>query len=171
MGVSLTKGGTFALTKYAGAAGLRAVYVGFGWDAHSTDGVELNCDAVAIGVKADGSVLSDMHVVFYGNLASPEGAIQQTGEHHKVGCDNERITLNLATVPAEVDKVVFAVAVWRADQHSETFGQVRNAFIRRRPRADGPHPCRVWAGTAQLGSPGTGRRRIDWGLPWTIQRK
>jgi len=130
VGVSLTKGGTFSLTKQAGAAGVDAVNVGLGWDAHSTDGADFDLDACAIGVKADGKVLSDKYFVFYLNLASPEGAIRQTGEHHKGACDKERITLNLAAVPAEVDKVVFAVAVWGAVQHSQTFGQVRNAFIR-----------------------------------------
>jgi TerD domain len=72
VGVTLTKGGTFALTKQVGAAGLDAVNVGLGWDAHSTDGTDFDLDACAIGVKADGKVLSDKHFVFYLNLASPE---------------------------------------------------------------------------------------------------
>jgi tellurium resistance protein TerD len=40
------------------------------------------------------------------------------------------IKVNLAAVPAEVDKIVFAVSIYDAETRSQSFGQVRNAFIR-----------------------------------------
>jgi tellurium resistance protein TerD len=33
-------------------------------------------------------------------------------------------------VPAEVDKIVFAVSIYDAEARRQSFGQVRNAFIR-----------------------------------------
>jgi tellurium resistance protein TerD len=33
-------------------------------------------------------------------------------------------------VPQDVDKIVFPVSIYEADQRSQSFGQVRNAFIR-----------------------------------------
>lgn len=144
MGVNLTKGGNVSLTKQAGAAGLRAVTVGLGWDARSTDGADFDLDASAIGVKADGKVLSDKHFVFYGNLASPEGAIQHTGDNltGEGEGDDENINLNLSVVPAEVDRVVFPVSIYEADQRAQSFGQVRNAFIRVLNQANGEELAR-----------------------------
>jgi tellurium resistance protein TerD len=46
------------------------------------------------------------------------------------------IKVNLASVPAEVDKVVFPVSIYDADSRGQSFGQVRNAFIRVVNQAD-----------------------------------
>jgi len=40
-------------------------------------------------------------------------------------------------VPAECDKIVFAVSIYDAEARSQSFGQVRNAFIRVVNRAGG----------------------------------
>jgi len=132
VGVSLTKGGNVSLTKQAGAAGLSTVNIGLGWDARSTDGAEFDLDASAIGVKADGKVLSDKHFVFYGNLTSPESGIVHNGDNltGEGDGDDETITVNLAAVPADIDKIVFPVSIYEAEQRTQSFGQVRNAFIR-----------------------------------------
>ena len=132
MGVSLTKGGNVSLTKQAGPAGLTAVAVGLGWDVRTTTGTDFDLDASAIGVKADGKVMSDQHFVFYGNLKSPEGSIEHTGDNltGEGEGDDETIKVNLAAVPTDVDKIVFPVSIYEAEQRSQSFGQVRNASIR-----------------------------------------
>ena len=38
--------------------------------------------------------------------------------------------MNLAAVPAEIDKIVFIVSIYEADSRGQSFGQVRNAYIR-----------------------------------------
>lgn len=132
MSVSLTKGGNVSLTKQAGSAGLSAVTVGLGWDVRTTTGTEFDLDASALLVRADGKVLSDQHFVFYGNLKSPEGAVEHTGDNltGEGEGDDEQINVTLGTVPADVDKIVFPVSIYEADARSQSFGQVRNAFIR-----------------------------------------
>ncbi len=132
MGVSLSKGGNVSLTKQAGPAGLTAVTVGLGWDVRTTTGTDFDLDASALGVKADGRVASDQHFVFYGNLVSPDGTIEHTGDNltGEGEGDDEQIKVDLAKVPAEVDKIVFPVSIYEAEQRSQSFGQVRNAFIR-----------------------------------------
>jgi tellurium resistance protein TerD len=132
VGVSLSKGGNVSLTKQAGPAGLTAVTVGLGWDLRTTTGTDFDLDASALGVKSDGRVLSDQHFVFYGNLVSPDGAIEHTGDNltGEGEGDDEQIKVNLSSVPVEVDKVVFPVSIYDADSRSQSFGQVRNAFIR-----------------------------------------
>lgn len=132
MGVSLSKGGNVSLTKEAGAAGLNAVTVGLGWDARSTTGAEFDLDASALGVGASGKVISDQHFVFFNNLKSPDGTIEHTGDNltGEGDGDDEQIKVAVATVPADVDKVVFVVSIYDAESRQQNFGQVRNAYIR-----------------------------------------
>jgi tellurium resistance protein TerD len=128
--VSLSKGGNVSLTKEA--PGLTAVTVGLGWDARTTDGQDFDLDASAIACNATGSVVSDSYFIFFNNLTSPDGSIQHTGDNltGEGEGDDEQINVNLATVPAEIDKVVFLVSIYDADNRKQSFGQVRNAFIR-----------------------------------------
>ena len=44
--------------------------------------------------------------------------------------DDEQITIELAKVPAEVEKISFAVTIYDAQVRKQNFGQVSNAFIR-----------------------------------------
>ncbi|WPF81986.1 TerD family protein [Sanguibacter sp. 4.1] len=130
MGVSLSKGGNVSLTKEA--PGLTAVTVGLGWDARSTTGTDFDLDASAIMAGASGKVLSDGHFVFFNNLKSVDGSVEHTGDNltGEGDGDDEQITVNLAAVPPEVDKIVFPVSIYDAAARSQSFGQVRNAFIR-----------------------------------------
>ncbi|MGZ4574927.1 MAG: TerD family protein [Mycobacteriaceae bacterium] len=132
MGVSLSKGGNVSLTKEAGSAGLAAVTVGLGWDVRTTTGTDFDLDASAIACGADGKVASDKHFVFFNNLTSPDGSIQHTGDN--LTCegegDDEAIKVNVASVPAEIDKIVFPVSIYDGENRSQNFGQVSNAFIR-----------------------------------------
>jgi tellurium resistance protein TerD len=134
--VNLTKGGNVSLTK--AAPGLTAVVVGLGWDARTTDGRAFDLDASAIVCNADGRVVSDKHFIFYNNLTSPEGAVQHTGDNRtgEGGGDDEQVKVNLAGLPADAARVVFAVSIYEADNAAQTFGQVRNAFIRVVNQAD-----------------------------------
>ncbi|PZS12337.1 MAG: chemical-damaging agent resistance protein C [Pseudonocardiales bacterium] len=136
MSVSLTKGGNVSLTKEA--PGLSAVTVGLGWDARTTDGQAFDLDASAIVCGADGKVFSDKHFVFFNNLSSPEGAVVHSGDNltGEGAGDDEQVKVNLAGLPAEVDKIVFPVSIYNADVGSQSFGQVRNAFIRVVNQAD-----------------------------------
>jgi tellurium resistance protein TerD len=128
--VSLTKGGNVSLTKEA--PGLSAVTVGLGWDARTTDGQEFDLDASAIVCGADGKVVSDKHFIFFNNLSSPDGAVTHTGDNltGEGAGDDEQIKVNLAGLTADVDKIVFPVSIYNAEAGGQSFGQVRNAFIR-----------------------------------------
>jgi len=132
MGISLTKGGNVSLTKEAGPGGLSSITVGVGWDVRTTTGTEFDLDASAIAVDANGKVLSDKHFIFFGNLTSPDGSIAHTGDNltGEGDGDDEQINVQLSSLPGEVDKIVFPVSIYDADQRTQSFGQVRNAFIR-----------------------------------------
>ncbi|OAA20577.1 tellurium resistance protein TerD [Frankia sp. EI5c] len=130
MGVSLSKGGNVSLTKEA--PGLTNIVVGLGWDVRTTTGDDFDLDASAIACRADGKVVSDGHFIFFNNLKSPEGAIEHQGDNltGEGEGDDEKINVDLAGLPAEIDKIVFPVSIYDAEKRSQSFGQVRNAFIR-----------------------------------------
>ena len=130
MGVSLSKGGNVSLTKEA--PGLTAVVVGLGWDVRSTTGTDFDLDASAIMTGADGKVLSDAHFIFFNNLKSPDGSVEHTGDNltGEGEGDDEQVKVDLAAVPQECAKIVFPVSIYEADSRGQSFGQVRNAFIR-----------------------------------------
>jgi tellurium resistance protein TerD len=134
--VNLTKGGNVSLTKQA--PGLTAVVVGLGWDARTTDGKSFDLDASAIVCNADGKVLTDKHFVFFNNLTTPDGAVQHSGDNltGEGGGDDEQVKVNLAGLPPEAARIVFPVSIYEADTAGQTFGQVRNAFIRVFNQAD-----------------------------------
>ncbi|MDT4920162.1 MAG: tellurium resistance protein TerD [Pseudonocardiales bacterium] len=130
MSVSLSKGGNVSLSKEA--PGLRAVLVGLGWDVRTTTGADFDLDASALILGTEGKILSDAHFIFFNNLKSPDGSVEHTGDNltGEGEGDDEVIKVNLAGVPAEVDKIAVAVSIYDAEPRGQSFGQVRNAFIR-----------------------------------------
>jgi tellurium resistance protein TerD len=140
--VSLTKGGNVSLTKEA--PGLTNVIVGLGWDVRTTTGTDFDLDSSAIVIGADGKVVSDKHFIFFNNLTSPDGTIEHTGDNltGEGAGDDEQIKVNLAGMAPEIDKIVFPVSIYDADSRSQSFGQVRNAFIRVMNEAGGSEIAR-----------------------------
>ncbi|MBW1600938.1 TerD family protein [Streptomyces sp. JJ66] len=137
MGVSLSKGGNVSLTKEA--PNLTAVLVGLGWDARTTTGADFDLDASALLTTSQGKVLSDEHFVFFNNLTSPDGSVEHTGDNltGEGEGDDEAIKVNLVSVPADVEKIVFPVSIYEAETRQQSFGQVRNAYIRVVDQSDG----------------------------------
>ncbi|MGY1435572.1 MULTISPECIES: TerD family protein [Streptomyces] len=136
MGVSLSKGGNVSLTKEA--PNLTAVIVGLGWDARTTTGADFDLDASALLTNPEGKVGNDQNFVFFNNLKSPDGSVEHTGDNltGEGEGDDEVIKVNLAGVPADVDKIVFPVSIYEAESRQQSFGQVRNAYIRVVNQAD-----------------------------------
>jgi tellurium resistance protein TerD len=130
VGVSLSKGGNVSLSKEA--PGLTNIVVGLGWDARTTTGTDFDLDASAIGCGADGRVLNDQYFVFFNNLRSPDGAIEHQGDNitGEGEGDDEQVKVSLSSLPPQVDKIVFPVSIYDAEVRQQSFGQVRNAFIR-----------------------------------------
>ena len=130
MGVNLTKGGNVSLTK--AAPGLTAVRLGLGWDARTTDGATFDLDSSALGLGADGRIVSNDYFVFYNNRRSPDGAVEHGGDNltGEGAGDDEVITVDVSAVPPSIDRIAVAVSIYEADSKGLSFGQVRNAYIR-----------------------------------------
>ncbi|GAB3077225.1 TerD family protein [Nocardioides zeae] len=142
MGVSLSKGGNVSLSKEA--PGLTAIDIGLGWDVNTFSGGDFDLDASAILLGASGKVVSDQHFVFFNNLKSPDGSIEHAGDNTtgEGDGDDEVIKANLASVPAEIERIVVAVSIYDAETRSQNFGAVRNAFIRVVNQANGSEIAR-----------------------------
>lgn len=130
MGVSLSKGGNVSLTK--ADAGLKVVMAGLGWDQRVTDGSAFDLDASVFMVGDDGKVLSDASFIFYGNKASTCGSVEHQGDNRtgEGAGDDEQVKIDLAKVPANVKKMVFAVTIHEAEARKQNFGMVSNGYIR-----------------------------------------
>lgn len=142
MGVSLTKGGNVSLTK--AAPHLTAVSVGLGWDVRTTTGSDFDLDASAIATGDNGKALSAGHFVFFNNLRSPDGSIEHLGDNltGEGEGDDEVINVDLGAIPPTVTNIFFPVSIYDGDARGQTFGQVRNAFIRIVDRFNGSELAR-----------------------------
>ena len=130
MGVSLSKGGNVSLTK--AAPNLGAIAVGLGWDVRSTAGDDFDLDASALALGENHKILSDEWFVFFNNLKSPDGSIEHQGDNltGEGEGDDEVINIDLKAVPQQAVSIVVTVSIYDAESRRQSFGQVRNAYIR-----------------------------------------
>ena len=130
MAISLQKGGNVNLSKEA--PGITKMIVGLGWDTRATDGAAFDLDGAIFLLGAAGKVRSDADFVFYNNLKSTDGSVVHSGDN-TTGAgegDDETVTIDLANVPADVDKVAICVTIHDAETRKQNFGQVSKAFVR-----------------------------------------
>lgn len=130
MAVNLSKGGKVDLSK--SDPGLNKVLVGLGWDPRVTDGADFDLDASVFMLNAEGQCHSEKHFIFYNNEDSPCGSVHHTGDNRtgEGDGDDEAVQIELSKVPAEIEKLVFAVTIHDAEKLKLNFGQVANSFIR-----------------------------------------
>lgn len=130
MALTLQKGGNLSLSKTDPT--LTNVLIGLGWDPRATDGQDFDLDASAFLLGASGKVRSEADFIFYNQLKSADGSVEHTGDN-RTGAgdgDDEVVKVDLARVPADVDKIMFVVTIHEADARKQNFGQVGGSFIR-----------------------------------------
>ncbi|MBC7805736.1 MAG: TerD family protein [Akkermansiaceae bacterium] len=130
MGVSLQKGGNVSLTK--AEPGLEKIIVGLGWNARATTGDGFDLDASIFLLNESGRVRSDNDFIFFNNKKSADGSVEHLGDN-RTGAgegDDEVIRVDILRVPADVQKIVFAVSIYEAETRRQNFGMISSAFIR-----------------------------------------
>lgn len=114
--------------------GLSKMIVGLGWDPNETTGFDFDLDASAFMIDKNRKIIKEEYFVFYGNLKSPDGALEHTGDDpdgkSSDGDDDEAIIIDLDKVNDKVEEILFVVTIDAADQRKQNFGQVRNSYIR-----------------------------------------
>lgn len=123
MTVEMVPGANAALT--AENPGLTRVVVALGWDVIESHGPEAELVPLTVLCGSDGRALSNEHLVFFNQLVSQDGSVAFADDG-----DAEEIDVDLASVPAEVSKIVFLVYVDPDVRGVGTFASVRSAFIR-----------------------------------------
>ena len=129
-GLTLEKGNNLSLTKTS--PGLTVATVGLGWDPRTTSGEAFDLDASALLIGADGKVRSSADFIFYNQPASADGSVKHLGDNRTGDGegDDEQISVDLNAVGADVERVVIAVSIDKADERRQNFGQVRGAYCR-----------------------------------------
>ncbi|MEE5992198.1 MAG: TerD family protein [Oscillospiraceae bacterium] len=140
MAVNLKKGQKVELKKESGGT-LQRVTVGLGWDeAQAAGGLlglfggrkqDIDCDASAF-VCVNGKIVSKNDIVYFGNLTHKTKAVQHAGDN-LTGAgtgDDEQIFVELSKLPQEYDKIIFVVNIYQARERKQSFGMIRNAYIR-----------------------------------------
>ncbi|AMC35668.1 TerD family protein [Janthinobacterium sp. B9-8] len=130
MAISLQKGGNVNLSKEAPS--LQKLVLGLGWDPRVTDGSAFDLDGSAFMLKADGKVRADSDFIFYNNLKSTDGSVTHAGDNTsgQGDGDDEKIVIDLALVPAEIEKITVGVTIHDAEARKQNFGMVGKAYIR-----------------------------------------
>lgn len=130
MAISLQKGGNINLSKEAPS--LKQLVIGLGWDPRATDGVAFDLDRSAFLLKADGKARCDADFIFYNNLKSTDGSVVHAGDNTSGSGagDDEKLTIDLALVPTEIDKITVGVTIHDAEVRKQNFGMVGKAYIR-----------------------------------------
>ncbi len=137
MAISLQKGQKVSLSKESGG-GLKSVMVGLGWDEaprkkklFGPAPEDIDCDASAF-MLIDNRIQNKEDVIYFGNLKHSSGCVAHMGDN-LTGAgdgDDEQIYVDLASMPAEYNKIVIVVNIFQARLRQQHFGMIQNAFIR-----------------------------------------
>ena len=131
MAISLSKGQKVDLTKTN--PGLTKVIVGLGWDTNKYDGgKDFDLDTSVFLLGENGKVGLDSDFVFYNNTTGGNGSVVHTGDNRtgEGSGDDEQISVELAKVPASTQRIAFSITIHEAEERSQNFGQVSNAYVR-----------------------------------------
>lgn len=121
--VILTRGSNASLSDVMPVLG--TVVAGFGWRVIESRGPAVELVPAAIVCDTSGQAISGDHMVFFNQLAAPDGATRYVD-----GGDEEQIEIDLAAVPEHVDKIVFVVYADPDLRRPGNYGQVRDAYFR-----------------------------------------
>lgn len=129
MTISLKKGANISLSK--AEPGLSKILVGLSWDKRTTHGVDYDLDASAICLYEDGKAKSEKDFIYFSHKESPEGAIVFGGDNRTGSGDghDETLTIDLALVPAAVQRVQFIINIHEGKERGQSFGQVSGAKV------------------------------------------
>ncbi|MBX9972720.1 TerD family protein [Cytobacillus firmus] len=131
MAVSLSKGQKVDLTKTN--PGMTKVIVGLGWDTNKYDGGnDFDLDSSVFLLGDTGKVASESDFVFYNNTTGANGSVVHTGDNRtgEGAGDDEQVKIDLANVPANIQRITFTITIHDGEARNQNFGQVSNSYVR-----------------------------------------
>jgi tellurium resistance protein TerZ len=131
MAISMKKGERISLSKTA--PGLKKIFMGLGWDPISVksgwfgraEEKEIDLDASVLLFDEQGNVID---TVWFRQLSSRDGSIKHSGDNRtgKGDGDDERIYVDLESLPAIVKTLVFTVNSYT----NQSFAEIEKATCR-----------------------------------------
>jgi stress response protein SCP2 len=140
MAINLKKGQTIVLEK--SEYDLSRLTMGLGWDVAKNKGsfgglfggsADFDLDAYAILLGGNDKLSNHKeNVIYYGNLSSKDKTVSHSGDNltGEGEGDDEKIFLQLNSIPEQIEKIILAVSIYQAKQRNQHFGMVENAFVR-----------------------------------------
>lgn len=131
MAINLSKGQKIDLTKTN--PGLSKITVGLGWDTNKYDGgKDFDLDVSVFLTDANGKVAKETNFIFFNNKQNENASVVHTGDNRtgEGDGDDEQVQVDLANIPADVEKVAFTITIYEAEQRSQNFGQVSRSYVR-----------------------------------------
>jgi tellurium resistance protein TerD len=123
---TMKRGANVALTREI--PGLTGLVVGVSWNAGAESALADNLVMAAILCDAADRALSDEHFVFFNQLCSPDLSVQKLQQ--ALGTDKEQIEIDLAQVPAVVERIVVVLYINDGPAQHRTLGQLRSCEVR-----------------------------------------
>ena len=131
MAISLSKGQKIDLTK--SNPGLTNITIGLGWDTNKYDGgKDFDLDSSIFLLNATGKCGDEKDFIFFNNLEGGNGSVVHAGDNltGEGDGDDEQVNINLANVPATVEKIAFTITIHDSETRNQNFGQVSNSYVR-----------------------------------------
>lgn len=141
MSINLTKGQEANLTKTSFA--LSVIRVGLGWEKTSSP---MDLDVSVFGLKtANGTpkLVNEDYFVFFNHLKTTDGGITHSGDNRtgEGDGDDETIIVDTTKLNADVNEISFVACIYEAAQRAQTFGLLKDAYIRIYNHASGKVIC------------------------------
>ena len=126
--LNLSKGGVLDLTKQDKV--YSKINVGGGWDV-AINGPSADLDLSAFLLDRNGRITDTSRQVVFFNQMRQNGIFLNGDNRTGAGeGDDEVISIDLNNIDSNIDKIVFFITIFEAQQKAQNFGQVSNAFIR-----------------------------------------
>ena len=126
--LNLSKGGVLDLTKQDKV--YSKINVGGGWDV-TINGPSADLDLSAFLLDRNGRITDTSRQVVFFNQMRQNGIFLNGDNRTGAGeGDDEVISIDLNNIDSNIDKIVFFITIFEAQQKAQNFGQVSNAFIR-----------------------------------------
>jgi tellurium resistance protein TerD len=111
------------------APNLNLLNIGLGWQITENENVDL--DASAFMLTTENGIRDRKDCVFYNNLNDPSGVLKHSGDNLTGGeGDCEQITVDMTKVPNNIGHITFVVTIFEGLERQQTFGKVKEAYIR-----------------------------------------
>ena len=128
--LNLQKGQSLDLTKKK--ANLNNIILGGGWDP-TRMGPTADLDLSAFLLNKNNRVerIPD-DVIFFNNMTAQGISLSgddRTGGNSDDG-DDEQIAISLRQIPDRIQRIVFIITIFEAEKKLQTFGSIKNAYIR-----------------------------------------